>query len=218
MTWDRQTRRDLLKITSGSILGAGLLAGSTGAGTSDTVGTLDFGVELQQEATVDQGNNVDISAYVNNNADASVSGVTTELLVDANDDSQFPDDEVVASKSVDLGAGENREVTLTYENVQLSVGDYDYRARVRKDGQTTKSFTDGTLSVIQPGDLPPVVGSNLPKDLDGDGLYEDIDGDDSFDIFDVQAFFSKLNSNPSQEELDALFGAENSVNVDNFDI
>jgi hypothetical protein len=37
-----------------------------------------------------------------------------------------------------------------------------------------------------------------PQDLDDDGLYEDIDGNGQFDIFDVQALFTGLDSDPVQ--------------------
>jgi len=58
--------------------------------------------------------------------------------------------------------------------------------------------TDGTLSPPpdpreQPGTGPgPVIGTDPPTDVDGDGLYEDVDGDGTFDIFDVAALLGEL--------------------------
>jgi hypothetical protein len=125
--------------------------------TSYTNGTLtveggssepfDFGVELEQEETVAQGDDANISAYPNNRADEPVSNATLELVVDADADGQFESDEVVASRSVDFDAGEYRTVELTYENVQLDPGTYQYRAQISKNGETTPSFTNGTLTV-----------------------------------------------------------------------
>lgn len=110
-------------------------------------GDFDFGVELQQSATVTQGNDVTISVNPNNNADTSISETTVELLVDANDDGQFESDEIVASTTADFAAGEYRTFDLTYSNVQLAPGEYSYMGRISKNGQTSRSFTNGTLNV-----------------------------------------------------------------------
>lgn len=45
---------------------------------------------------------------------------------------------------------------------------------------------------------PRVTGQNWPRDLTGDGLYEDIRGSGELDIFDVQALFTNLASDPVQ--------------------
>ena len=159
----------------------------------------DFGVELEQGVAVVQGRDADVSVFVNNNADASVSGVTVELLVDADDDG-FTDGDVVASQTAGFDAGEYREIVLTYENVQLAPGGYDYRGRVSKGDQTTASFTDSTLTVTEGGDGPPPLPGqdDPPRDLDGDGNYEDIDGDGELSIRDVQLFFQYRDSDVVQ--------------------
>jgi parallel beta-helix repeat protein len=110
--------------------------------------TFDLGVELEQVEEVNRTGDATVSAYPQNYADDPVANTTLELLVDANDDGQFVDSEVVATNtSLDLAAGEYRTVDLTYENVGLSPGNYSYMARISKDGQTTRSFTNGTLVV-----------------------------------------------------------------------
>ena len=56
----------------------------------------------------------------------------------------------------------------------------------------------GLPDVPDPGP-PSLPGQESPpQDPDGDGRFEDIDGDESFDIFDVQALFEGLNSDPVQ--------------------
>lgn len=114
----------------------------------------DFGVELEQEETVTQGADVGITAYPNNRADEPVSNATLELVVDADADSQFESDEIVANRSVDFNASEYRAVELTYQNVQLDSGTYRYRAQISKNGKTTTSYTNGTLTV-EGGDNEP---------------------------------------------------------------
>jgi hypothetical protein len=108
--------------------------------------TFDFGVEVQAEATVAQGGDVPITAFVNNRASEEVDDVTTELLVDQNQDGSFGSSEVVASLNVDYSTGV-RSVDLTYSDVQLQAGQYSYQARLSKDGEEAASFTNGTLEV-----------------------------------------------------------------------
>jgi hypothetical protein len=108
----------------------------------------DFDVELwDTSATVTQGTDVTIEIGPRNNLNQPVSGTTVELLVDANNDGQYTSDEVVDSQNADFGATEYRRFNLTYSNVQLAAGDYDYIGRIRADGDTTDSFTTGTLTV-----------------------------------------------------------------------
>ena len=127
---------------------AGVAVAESPTATNNT--GIDFGIELQQEATVSQGGNTTIDAYPRNRDDRAVSGTTVELLVDADDDGVFDrTDESVASRTVDFSAEEYRTVSLQYSNVQLNPGNYSYRAILSKDGQTETSFTDGTLTVQQ---------------------------------------------------------------------
>jgi outer membrane protein assembly factor BamB len=46
--------------------------------------------------------------------------------------------------------------------------------------------------------VEPVVGTQAPRDLTGDGLHRDVDGDGGFTVFDVQALFTGLDSDPVQ--------------------
>jgi len=118
-----------------------------------TGGTLDFGIELPtQSANVSQGGTVDITSSPRNNADQPVSGAVLELVVDQNQDGQFGSGEAVASKTVSFNAGEKRQEVLTYTDVQLSAGTYSYQARIRKNGEESTSFTNGTLNVTASGD------------------------------------------------------------------
>ncbi|MFD1635419.1 hypothetical protein ACOZ4L_16705 (plasmid) [Haloplanus ruber] len=119
---------------------------SIAANSSGTDGGLDVGIELQQEATVSQDGSVDIETYPDNRANQSVSG-TLELVIDQNRDNIFNTNETVASRQISLSADEYSTKVLTYSDVQLASGDYEYQARLSSDGQTVTSFTNGTLTV-----------------------------------------------------------------------
>ena len=152
-------------------------AGESGDNSTDDDdtdgGVIDFGIELEQEETVTQGNDVNITASPNNRADQPVSNATLDLRVDQNGDGQFASGEVVTSQTVDFDAGEYRSIELTYTDVQLSPGEYSYRAQIRKDGQTVTSYTDGTLTVES--------GTNESDDTDDSdtGIALSISGDAS---------------------------------------
>jgi len=55
----------------------------------NVVGTFDFDIELQKDATVTAGDNTTITAYPSNNAENSVSDALLELTVDTNGDGEF---------------------------------------------------------------------------------------------------------------------------------
>lgn len=63
-----------------------------------------------------------------------------------------------------------------------------------------------TITVLAPEDdsIPPVVGNDPPRDLDGDGLYEDVNGDGSADVVDVQALTRHLESDVVQNHSEAF--------------
>ena len=140
--------------------------------------SFDFGIELQQEATASVGEAATITAYPNNNAETPVSDTTLELLVDTNNDGQFTASEVVASQNLDFNAGEYRTVDLTYPNIQLESGDYAYQARISKDGQTTTSYTNGTLTVTGETDQPSEPGIVVEDSVDLNGSTVTIQGGD----------------------------------------
>jgi hypothetical protein len=169
--------------------------GDPGSGGDDDDEPFDFGVELQQTATVTRGGDVTVSAFVRNRADQPVTGTTVELLVDADADGQFESGEVVASRNADVGADAVREIELAYTDVELSPGQYRYVAQVSKDGQTTRSFTNGTLTVRAGGSGggPDVGGTGVPaRDHDGDGLYEDVNGDGDATPGDATVLFDAI--------------------------
>ena len=111
----------------------------------DGTSELDVGIDVQQEETVTQGADATISAYPYNRADNPVTEATLALAVDANGDGQF--EASVTNRTVDIDAGESRELTLRYENVTLAPGEYRYSVRLRANGQTERRFTNGTLTV-----------------------------------------------------------------------
>lgn len=154
-----------------------------GSGTDD--GELDFGIELQPEATVSQGSSVDIEAFPNNLANQAASG-TLELRVDQNSDSQFSANEVVDSKQVSFAAGEVRTEVFTYSNVQLAPGEYDYQARISSDGQSVTSFTNGTLTVTSDttGGEPDGTVNRIAFDYyqGGGNLNLEVNGDRKFNL------------------------------------
>jgi hypothetical protein len=78
-----------------------------------------------------------------------------ELTVDTNGDGEFTEGEVVTSQTLDFAPNESRASGLTYTNVELAVGDYEYQAQISKNGQTTTSYTTGTLTVSEASDQPP---------------------------------------------------------------
>jgi len=121
----------------------------------NVVGTFDFDIELQKDATVTAGDNTTITAYPSNNAENSVSDALLELTVDTNGDGEFTEGEVVTSQTLDFAPNESRASGLTYTNVELAVGDYEYQAQISKNGQTTTSYTTGTLTVSEASDQPP---------------------------------------------------------------
>jgi len=150
--------------------------------------TFDFGIELQQEATVSQGSDTTISTYPDNLADNAVSSAVLELTVDQNGDGAFTDNEVVASRTVDFSSNEYRNVTLTYSNVELASGKYEYQAQISKDGETATSYTTGTLTVSEensepeePPETPSIVEENTVS-VDGSTITINTDGQNSIDV------------------------------------
>ena len=113
----------------------------------ESSGDVDFGIELQQQATVEQGGAVSITAYAANNAGTAVTDATLELLVDNDHDEEFEQSDIVATQDVAFDASEYRTINLSYPNVQLATGEYQYQARITAQGDTITSYTNGTLTV-----------------------------------------------------------------------
>lgn len=67
-------------------------------------------------------------------------------------------------------------------------------------------------------DAPVVVGDNPATDTTGDGLLNDVDGDGEFDVFDVQAFFNNLESDPIQNNPERFDFSESGGDPDIFDV
>lgn len=134
-----------------------------------------------QTATVNAGQTFDVSADVTNTG-----GQSGEQDIEL---SLEPGGSVVDTQTVSLSVGETQTVTFQDESVSQT-GSYNHTVATDDDQLV------GTLTVEEspapPGFDPP------PQDLDGDGLFEDVDGDGDFDIFDVQALFNGLNSDPVQ--------------------
>lgn len=70
--------------------------------------------------------------------------------------------------------------------------------------ETGATDTRHRTILVDPGP-PPVVGTTLPQDLTGDGLYEDVRGDGDLTVYDVQALFTNLDSDVVQDN-PAAFG------------
>lgn len=72
----------------------------------------------------------------------------------------------------------------------------------------------GSFTISDQDNLPPVVGGSPPKDVDNDGTFEDINGDGRMNVIDVQAFFSNLDNDAIQNQLDAFdYNGDSSVDV-----
>ena len=77
--------------------------------------------------------------------------------------------------------------------------------------------TAATATVTVDPAVEPVVGESPPRDLTGDGLHRDVDGDGVFSIFDVQALFVGLDSDPVQSNVWAFeFNEDGNANI--FDV
>jgi hypothetical protein len=139
----RSVLGSILLIVAVMTVGVAVSSASVAAQQSQT----DLGVELEPSATVSQGENVTVTAYVNNLGETNVTDGTAQLVVDSDGDGTFTDGEVVTDRTVSVAADEYRPVNLTYENVQLAAGEYEYQARMVVDGETTRSYTNGTLTV-----------------------------------------------------------------------
>jgi len=86
------------------------------------------------------------------------------------------------------------QVTHTYD----SPGEYAASLTVTTAAGDSDTATE-TVTVTEAGEGPPaVVGTDPPRDLDGDGLYEDIDGDGELSIGDVQQFFQNRDADVVQ--------------------
>jgi hypothetical protein len=91
---------------------------------------------------------------------------------------------------VDLAAGQTVQETMEMSMESQKLGTYNVTAATADD-------TDQETIEVRLPTLPGQHGP--PQDVFGDGLHEDVDGDGQFDIFDVQAFFTHLDSPEIQE-------------------
>ena len=94
----------------------------------------------------------------------------------------------------DLG-GSGTNIAIDPDEYGLEEGD-EFTITVDAPTQNHEYTFVDTLEYVE--GPPPVVGTQPPQDLNGDGKYEDIDGDGEFDIFDVQALFNQLDSDAVQ--------------------
>jgi subtilisin len=93
-----------------------------------------------------------------------------------------------------LEGGDVRIATLTVRTRGEGTAPVDVPEVTVVDDATTVPYdvvsVDGAdVTVAEGVGPPPVVGTDRPKDLDGDGLYRDVTGDGQFTVADVQAFF-----------------------------
>jgi hypothetical protein len=133
--------------------------------TPTPTGSLDLGVEMSGDISVQQGNDATVTAFVNNQNSEATNSVTTELIVDKNNDGEFTQSEVVASRVVDYPGDTNTNVDLTYSDVDLSAGDYEFQVLLSKNTKTVTSFTTSTLTVTTPTPTPLDLGVEMSGDL-----------------------------------------------------
>jgi hypothetical protein len=127
------------------------------------------------------------------------------------DDTQVADDGSLISLDVDLSEpyepGEE-QVVATVTVAGTAPGTLEVAstgATVTDSGGDTYASGFGSASVTLLEGPPPLPDSDQrPQDLTGDLLVEDTDGDGTFDIFDVQALFANLDSDPVQNHPDAF--------------
>jgi len=117
--------------------------------------------------------------------------------------------EEITVGSVVLEGGSRGETTITVSDARLVDSEQSVYEVTETDG--------ASVSVTTP---PPVVGETPPQDLNGDGLYRDINGDGTFDIFDVQVLYDRLESDAVQNNpgLYNFDQSENPEEVEIFDV
>ncbi len=100
--------------------------------------------------------------------------------------------------------GASRQVEVIDQGDSLSPGRYLALA-VLDIGNPEYLLASQLVFEVQEVSLVPIGESaNLPKDLDGDGLYEDINGDDKLTVDDLALFGFQIDSDAVQEN-DAAF-------------
>jgi PKD repeat protein len=162
---------------------------------------------------------------------SSDTGVVTLTDASPAGDPQFPT-EVSASgqqATIEVGYGDNQlpgATAVTLATVTLegqTRGSADLEVTVDRVDDTTQeqyTVTNAPYSVpvtVTDGNRPTVVGSDPVTDPDGDGDFEDIDGNGQVDIFDVQALFTNLESDPISNN-PGLFNFDGQGGVDVFDV
>jgi hypothetical protein len=127
--------------------------------------------------TLLDGESADVTVEVTNVFDASK---TIDLTL------QVGGEDAAGATTGPLDPGEGKTITFTDVGGDLDTGQYDVVVSAGDDG------VSGALTVSPGVDV--TGDGNLATDTTGDGLLNDIDGDGTFDIFDVQALFSNLDS------------------------
>ena len=138
------------------------------------------------------------------------SAVVRAVRADATpEDGSFADEDLLGTVAVDLpaaidGAAPTTSAVVTLEGV-------GYGEEVRFIVESDRPVAGAGVPVVydRVGPFGPGIRAlpgydTPPQDIDGDGLYEDIDGNGSFDIFDVQALFNGLESDPVQNNPEAF--------------
>lgn len=141
----------------------------------------------------------------------ALSNTTVNFRIEMGDNAYAPADETTIARVIVYANGGNGDSTqIDLENVEITDTNYT----PYEIGTTTSAV----LHISDDEEIPPVIGENPPTDPDNDGLYEDINGDGQFDVFDVQAFFNNINSEPIQNnaELFDFDGSGGDANV--FDV
>ena len=127
-------------------------------------------VDIETNAPIIEGEDIDVTATVEN-AGGLGTGTVTASIEGIDEDSE----------TVDLDAGATAEVEFTLETEIEDVGEYDLVVATEDDEAT--EFVELQLPTLPNQDAP-------PNDLTGDGEFEDVRDTGTFDIFDVQVFFN----------------------------
>lgn len=82
------------------------------------------------------------------------------------------------------------------------------------DQPITVTYKNGNASLSRTQTITISDVPLTPQDVDNDGLYEDVNGDGAFNIADVQALFSNLDSDDVQQNPEAFdFNGDGGVNI-----
>lgn len=179
------------------------------------VANADNGISaFELDVTIADGDVARFDSYVITQApgfdNTELTNTVLSFEVGMGDNVYEPDDEIViatVTAQAQGGVGDSTE---------LDISDIEIRNEFNTPYEIGNT-AGAELVISEEEALPPVVGEEPPRDLNGDGLYRDIDGDGEFDIFDIQALFDNRNSEAVQNNVEQ-FDFNGDGGVDIFDV